>query len=348
MPTFSHYKTKSKLRLPVVIGLTVVLVLAGVIGYIRYQYSQNIKPASNSQRSQLVTVELGSTAKQIGQQLKADGLIREAWAFEWYVRTNGLRDKLQAGSYYIRPNQSVAEITTVLTQGKVATDLVTILPGQRLDQIRQSFINSGFDSATVDAALDPAQYGGHPALVDKPAAASLEGYLYPESFQKHSDTKLTSIISASLDEMQKRLTPDVRAGFVRQGLTVHQGVILASIVEQEVSNVSDRPKVAQVFLTRIKTGMTLGSDVTAFYGAIINDKKPSVLYDSPYNTRIHPGLSPGPISNVSDTSLKAVASPATTDYVYFVAGDDGITYFSKTLKEHEALTAQHCKKLCSE
>jgi UPF0755 protein len=292
-------------------------------------------------------VELGATASQIGGQLKEAGLIRETWAFEWYVRTNGLRDKLQAGSYYLRPSQSVPEITNILTQGKVATDLVTILPGQRLDQIRQSLVRSGFDSGEVDAALDPAQYKNHPALVDKPADATLVGYLYPVSFQKHTDTNPTTIVSASLDELQKRLTPDIRAGFVRQGLTVHQGVILASIVEQEVGNTTDRPKVAQVFLTRLKMGMQLGSDVTAFYGAIVNDQKPSVLYDSPYNTRLHPGLPPGPISNVTDSSLKAVANPASTDFLFFVAGDDGKTYFSHTVEEHEALTKQHCQRLCS-
>jgi UPF0755 protein len=347
MPDFLLHKPKKRMRLPVIILLVILLVFGGTIGFIRYKYSQNIRPVSASQKSQLFTVELGSTASQIGEQLKEAGLIRETWAFEWYVRTNGLRDKLQAGSYYLRPSQSIPEITTVLTQGKVATDLVTILPGQRLDQIRQSLVRSGFDSGEVDAALDPEQYKNHPALVDKPADATLEGYLYPESFQKHTDTNPTTIVSASLDELQKRLTPDIRAGFVRQGLTVHQGVILASIVEQEVGNTTDRPKVAQVFLTRLKMGMQLGSDVTAFYGAIVNDQKPSVLYDSPYNTRLHPGLPPGPISNVTDSSLKAVANPASTDFLFFVAGDDGKTYFSHTVEEHEALTKQHCQRLCS-
>ncbi len=275
-------------------------------------------------------------------------MIRETWAFEWYVRNNNLRDKLQAGSYYLRPSQSVAEITNVLTQGKVATDLVTILPGQRLDQIRQSLIRSGFDSSKVDMALDPDTYKDHPALVDKPAGASLEGYLYPESFQKNTDTSAEIIVKASLDQMQNRLTPEIRAGFVRQGLTVHQGVILASIVEQEVNNLDDKPKVAQVFLLRLKQNIQLGSDVTAFYGAIVDGEKPSVLYDSPYNTRKYGGYPPGPISNVTGASLAAVANPATTDFLYFVAGDDGVTYFSHTLQEHEALTAQHCKKLCSE
>lgn len=343
-----HAHKKSGIRRPLlVVVFVLVLSLIGSVVYVRHQYYEMLKPLSASQKSQLFTVELGSTAAEIGAQLKEAGLIKETWAFEWYIRNNNLRDKLQAGSYYLRPNQSVQEITNVLTQGKVATDLITILPGQRLDQLRQSFIRSGFATDEVDAALDPTKYKDHAALADKPANANLEGYLYPESFQKHADTKPSEIITASLDEMQKRLTPEVRAGFVKQGLTVHQGVILASIVEQEVSNQADRPKVAQVFLTRLKQDMQLGSDVTAFYGAIKAGKTPSVTYDSPYNTRIHTGFPPGPISNVTGSSLSAVASPANTDFLYFVAGDDGVTYFSHTLAEHEALTAEHCKKLCN-
>jgi len=91
----------------------------------------------------------------------------------------------------------------------------------------------------------------------------------------------------------------------------------------------------------------LGSDVTAFYGAFIDGEEPSVFHDSPYNTRLYEGFPPGPISNVSEVSLQAVANPSKTDYLYFVAGDDGKTYFSRTNEEHEALTEQHCKTLCS-
>ncbi len=336
--------------LPIVVGLTVALVVGviTVVMVIRHNYFQNLKPLSGSQTSQLVTIESGSTATEIATKLKTANLIRASWAFEWYVRNHNVRDKLQAGSYYIQPSQSVSEIVDVLTKGRIATDLITVLPGKRIDQIKAAMVNAGFNPEEVEKAFDPALYTDHPALVDKPAGASLEGYLYPESFQKTPDTKPQTIVTAALDEMQKRLTPDIRAAFAKEGLTVHQGVILASIVEQEVGNAQDRPTVAQVFLKRMHDGMQLGSDVTAFYGAIIAGKAPSVAYDSPYNTRIHNGLPPGPISNVSVSSLQAVANPAATDYVYFVAGDDGKTYFSHTLAEHEALTKEHCKKLCNE
>jgi UPF0755 protein len=171
--------------------------------------------------------------------------------------------------------------------------------------------------------------------------------LYPDSFQKTATTDPKTIVAESLAEMQKHLTPDIRTGFAKQGLTVYQGVTLASIVEQEVPGQDDRNQAAQVFLKRLKIGMVLGSDVTAFYGAIKDGVPPSVTYDSPYNTRIHKGLPPGPISNVTDSSLYAVAHPANTDWLYFVAGDDGKTYFAKTEADHEANVSNYCHKLCS-
>lgn len=340
-----HYFEKSQKsrasKFALIVVFAILAALVASVFYIRSQYYENLKPVSELQTSKLVTVESGQTARDIAATLKESGLIKETWAFEWYVRNNNLRDKLQAGAYYISPSQGVEEIVTILTKGRTATDLVTILPGKRVDQVRQSLVNAGFDPDEVELALDPSIYASHPALVDKPAPASLEGYIYPESFQKSPDTKPQVVITAALDEMQKHLTPQIRAGFVKQGLTVHQGVILASVVEKEVGKTDDRPIVGQVFLKRLRTNIALESDATTSYGAILNGDTPSHDYDSPYNTYLYPGLMPGPISNVSETSLKAVAFPADTDYLFFVAGNDCTTRFSKTLKEHEAYIAAH-------
>ena len=148
-----------------------------------------------SQNNQLVTIPLGSSVKEVGIILEKAGVIRAGWAFEWYVRNNDLRDDIQAGTYYLRPNQGIEEITNIITQGKVATDLVTILPGQRIDQINKALQNYGFNEDVVSKALNPSMYKNHPALVDKPEDASLEGYIYPESFQRTSQTKAEDIIN---------------------------------------------------------------------------------------------------------------------------------------------------------
>jgi len=324
-----------------------VIVIAGIF-LVRHMYYQDLLAVSDDQRSKIVTIESGSTSSTIAKQLDKADLIRSAWAFELYVHSKELGSKLQAGTYAFSPSQGTISIVHTLTKGSVTTKLVTILPGRRLDQLRSDLINDGFSPTSVDTALDPSHYTDLPALAYKPAGASLEGLLYPDSFQRTADTDPQVIIRESLVEMGQHLTPDLQAAYTAQGLTTYQGLILASIVEKEVSRASDKPQVAQVFLKRLNAGSTLGSDVTAFYGAIVAGKSPSVGYDSPYNTRIRTGLPPTPIATVSDSSLQAVAHPANTQWLYFVSGDDGTTYFSNTLEEHDAQTAQYCHKLCSE
>lgn len=342
---WSKWSKKSRLVAILVIVLVIVILAAAVL--VRIMYDKALQPVSSSQNIVLVEIPSGSSVQEISSSLKEKGLIRESWAFEWYVRNSTLKEDLKAGTYALTPSQDVPEIVEVLARGAVATDLVTIVPGARIDQVRAALINSGFKPEEVEAALDPANYAGHLALVDKPTEAGLEGYLYPESFQKTAQTSPQDVIRASLDEMSKRLTPQWRAAVAAQGLSVHQAIILSSIVEQEVANPDDRPVVAQVFLKRLRDGMPLQSDVTVLYGAIKDGKKPSLQYDSAYSTFTNNGLPVGPISNVSEGSMAAVANPADTQYVFFVAGDDGKTYFAFTAEEHQTNVDKYCKTLCN-
>ncbi|MDB5185118.1 MAG: Endolytic transglycosylase MltG [Candidatus Saccharibacteria bacterium] len=330
----------------VLLGL--VLLIAASSVFIRHSYTTSLLPVSNSEQTQIFTVASGSSFKTVAAQLETKKLVRSAWALELYVHSQQLGDKLQAGTYALSPSQGTKTIVSVLTKGKVATRLVTILPGRRIDQVRADLINDGFAPDAVDRALNPATYSDDPTLAFKPeGVTSLEGLLWPDSFQRDQDTDPSVIVRQSLDLTAQKVTPELQAAFVAQGLTVYQGLTLSSIVEQEVSKPADRAQAAQVFLKRLKTDMPLGSDVTAFYGSIAAGKTASLTYDSPYNTLIHKGLPPTPISSVSLSSLNAVANPANTDWLYFVAGDDGTTYFSNTLEEHQALTQKYCTKLCN-
>lgn len=325
----------------------IVLVLVGVF-LSRHIYNLDLQPVNNSPKTQIFTVVEGSSVKQISSDLQKSHLIRSAWAFQLYVHSKELNDELKAGTYALSPSENTVTIVTTLTRGKVATRLVTILPGRRIDQVRADLINDGFSPADVDQALNPAQYADLPALAFKPDnVTTLEGLLWPDSFQKDSTTSASFIIRESLVEMGQNLTPNLQAAFAAEGLTTYQGLTLASIVGQEVNKPSDQPQVAQVFLSRLKSGSTLGSDVTADYGAIAAGLAPSLSYDSPYNTLQHPGLPPTPISTISGDALNAAAHPAATNWLYFVTGDDGTTYFSTNLQDHQALTAKYCHKLCS-
>ena len=332
-----RYRRASR-RLFLLAGILLLLVVAGSL-LVNRSYASRLKPLSSSGDTKYVTIASGASPTDIGQLLFDSHLIRSSDAFVWYVTTHNQRDKLQAGTYRLAPNMSTPTIADMIANGKVASDLVTIIPGQTLGQIRKMFITAGFTVNAVDEALRAANYSGNAALADNPPGAPLEGFLYPDSYQKTSATTPEQIVSQALDEMQRHVTPAVRTGFAQQGLSVYQGVSLASIVEQEVPGQADRNQVAQVFLLRLKQGMKLGSNVTKNYAKAAND--PS------YDTFQVAGLPAGPIGAVSDSSLQAVAHPATTDWLYFVTGDDGHTYFSHTFAEHQALVNKYCHKLCS-
>lgn len=346
-----RYGARPRRRVPIRIWVLLVVIIALAVGgtiVVRHKYDSYLGPVSSNPNTQIFTVKQNSSVKQIADKLEKAHLIRSSWAFQLYVQRKDEAGKLQAGTYALSPSQSTADIVKVMTTGRVATRLVTILPGRRIDQVRADLINNaGFAPSAVDKALDPTNYSDVPALAFKPSNVhTLEGLLWPDSYQKQSDTDPSVIIRESLLAMGNHLTPDVQAGFTAEGLTPYQGVTLASMIIQEVNKPGDQAQAAQVFLTRLKSNSTLGSDVTARYGAIAAGKAPSLSYDSPYNTLIHPGLPPSPISTISTGALNAALHPAPTDWLYFVTGDDGTTYFSHTAEEHQALTQKYCHKLC--
>jgi len=333
--------------------LIIVVSLTFIVGgawALRSWYYHNLSPLSQSQQISYFTVETGDSVSRIAKNLKNANLIRSSRAFETYVRSNSLFSSLQAGTYGLSSSMSVQEIVGKMTNGDVAKNLLTILPGKRLDQVKEAFMASGYSQSAVDLAFRASNYRDHPALASLPAGASLEGYLYPDSYQKQSNTPPEAIIRQSLDEMDKHLTPEIISGFRAQGLDTFQGIILASIVLKEYSNSADekevQPKVAQVLLSRLAQGIALQADPTAFYASALAGVKNSLSIESPYNTYLHSGLPPGPIGNVTANSMRAVAFPATSDFLYFVAGDDGKVHFSHTLAEHQANTEKYCTTAC--
>lgn len=334
-----------RLRRVLKISLISLAILGGLawVGVERW-YRLNLRPPSAMASEILFTIEPGSPTIDIANQLKEAGVIRNATAFIWYLGRLPGEPTLQAGSYRLSTGLGVAEVADILTNGRVDTSLVTISPGLRLDQIENQLIEAGFERAKVSAALK-AQYD-HPLLQYKPPSADLEGYIFPETLQITHDSTVESIIERSLAVFYEKLTPGLLAGLEDQGLSVHQAIILASIVQEEVSAYEEQRKVTQVFLRRLDEDMPLGADPTFRYAAAKLGKPESPDIDSPYNTRLHAGLPPGPIANFTINALRAVADPADTDYLYFVSGDDGTTHFAHTLAEHEANVERYCIELC--
>jgi len=348
-PAASGLKVKKgskakKIVLFSLLGLIVIVLGAAFAGYSWYQ-SQLSAVGSNKDELIKVTIVADSTPSMIGQVLKEKGLIRSEEAFAIYTRVTDTQNSLQAGAYRISPAETTPEIVDHLTSGRVDTFDITFLPGSTLSENREVLIKAGFSESEVDAGLT-ATYDS-PLFEGKPATADLEGYIYGETYKFGSDATVNDILAHTFEIYSAFVSEnDLVAKFKAQDLTLYQGIILASIVQRE-SIGGDEPEIASVFYNRLANGTELGSDVTYQYIADKTGVARDVNLDSPYNTRRYPGLPPGPIAAPGKNALLAVANPAQTDYLFFLSGDDDVTYYGTTLAEHEANIQAHCKRKCS-
>jgi UPF0755 protein len=341
------FHKKRSFKVPLIIFVIIILLVFLGALFVYRSYVEGLNPVDEVTSTSIeVVIEPGATPSEIASQLEDSGVIRSAMSFEWYIRLNGLRSGLLAGTYIFSTAEPVEEIVKRLREGDITLNLFTVLPAQRIDQIRDAMVEFGFEPSDISEALDANNYRNHPALRDLPADGTLEGYLYPESYLVDANSTPKTVVELALDQMSEVITPELEVSLVNAGFSLHDAVILSSIIEREVSDENDRRTVAQVFIKRLQEGMQLGSDPTALYGALQAGIEPSVFADTPYNTRLYEGLPPGPINNISENSLLAIVNPSDTEYLYFVSGDDGNTYFSFTLEQHEALTAEHCVDLC--
>jgi UPF0755 protein len=322
--------------------LAVVIATAGL--YLWYMTA--LQPVDTSKADKIrVQIVQGSSPADIGNLLEEKNIIRSKMAFDIYTRLTGTRAQLQAGTYSLMSSESTQEVVQHLVSGNTDEFSITFLPGATLAENRAVLIKAGYSAEEVDRALEKTY--DHPLFVGKPASSDLEGYIYGETYSVAGNSTVEQILTRTFDEFYKAIEKNnLLAGFETQELTLYEAITLASIIQREVPHASDQKQVAQVFLSRLEVGMELGSDVTYQYAAKKLGVSPSPSLDSPYNTRRYAGLPPGPIASPGETSLEAVAAPAEGDYVYFLSGDDDITYFGRTLEQHEANIRDHCKAKC--
>lgn len=340
-------KRRKWLIVLVIFAVLIALIAGGVVGSnLWYQNGLQAVTADKNASRIRVTIETGSTPEIIGKLLQEKGLIRDSLVFTLYTKDKGVQGKLQAGSFNLKPSDDLAAIVDHLVAGKTDEFSITFLPGANIMDHRKVLVRAGYSEAEVDAAFKK-QYS-HPVFATKPAEADLEGYIFGETYQFTADASVEDILVRSFDELEKQIKQhDLVAQYQKQGLSLYQGITLASIVQREVADINDSKQVAQVFFSRLQQDMPLGADATFVYAARKVGATPSVDFDSPYNTRTHAGLTPGPIASPGATALLAIAAPAAGNYLFFVSGDDGKTHFSRTLAEHNALTAQYCRKNCA-
>ncbi len=211
----------------------------------------------------------------------------------------------------------------------------------------KNLIRDGFSTQEVEQAF-AANYD-HPLFAAKPADASLEGYIYPETYRITADSNVATLFKKSFDEFYAVIQQNkLVEGLAVRSLNLHQGITLASVIQKEVPGETDQKQVAQVFLKRLNEDIALQSDPTFIYPARQAGQEPKVNFDSPYNTYVHKGLPVGPIANFNLSAITAIIVPAEGEFLYFVADKEGTTHYSLTLEEHEAKVRQFCTDHCND
>ena len=263
------------------------------------------------------------------------------WQYEQWVAEQEANMKAKTFDFTIRPGETIFDIKKNLL--KVDRNGGSEDEEERVDNYTIEEIEAAFN-ATYDFDF----------LKSRPEGASLEGYLYPETHNFYATATVEDILKTFLAAMDEVISSNnLEARYSERGLSLNDGIILASIVQKESAS-PDMPTVAQVFLTRLDYGWRLGSDVTVSYALDIvdpdrttyTDNAAALLVDSCYNTRLYTGLPCGPIDNPGLSALLAVAEPSDTAYLYFLTGDDGLMYYSYTEAEHFQNIRSHCQVLC--
>ena len=343
---------KGKL-LTVVIVLIVIIIIAGVSPLIWYR--TNISPVSSDTEKKKVEIEIGSSNDTIGQKLKEAGIIKNKTAFKIYLKLNKV-EGLQAGTYYLSPSMTLDEIIDALKKGIIFVDTnfdVTFVEGTSMKKfakyISQVTNNSEQDvydlmknEEYINKIIDKYWFITD-EIKNKDIYYPLEGYLFPDTYSFESrDLSIEQIFEAMLNQMDKVLTK-YKEDIEKSKYSVHELLTLASLCEKEAVKAEDRAEVAGVFYNRLKSGDSLGSDVTTYYA--FNQEMDKDLTKemfntyNPYNTRSDrlAGLLPvGPICSPGESSIKAAINPTSSDYYYFVADKYANIYYTKTYAEHEA------------
>ena len=323
--------------------LLIALVVAAFAAWVMYA---PIGPAAGTSDAAATYVDIapGTGTKVIAAQLEEAGVLRSRYAFDLLRVVKG--GKLIAGEYRFNQPATASDVYARMVRGDVYTIPVTIPEGYNIFEIAQAMEAAGLGSREAFLAAERSQTG---LIADlSPQATSLEGYLFPDTYRFGRHATPPQMLAAMVKRFRQAAAqvglipnsaPGLTSGLASRDSITHF-VTLASLVEKEVSQGSERPLVAGVFVNRLAQGIPLATDPSVIYAALLEGSYRGAIYASdlesasPYNTYRHAGLPPGPIANPGVAALKAALAPARTDYLYFVADAEGHSRFSATLKEH--------------
>jgi UPF0755 protein len=328
------------------LGLVALLVIAAMGAAAGWLDSQIVRPYTGH-RPPKVFVEIphGTSRWDVAGILKKADVIRNRMAFELFSLWH-IRHPLQAGEYLIDRPLDSKQVFWKIAQGRIFLHYVTIPEGWTMFDIAAELDRQGVCSIEgfLFVARDPA-----PISDIAPHAKSLEGFLFPSKYEfkrRATCEQVAETMTSHFRTVWKELNPSGVESFPG-GLDTTQTVTLASLIERETPRPEERPLVAGVFYNRLRLGTPLQCDPTVQYALQLagrpelNVHPEDLRIDSPYNTYAHKGLPPSPIANPGEASLRAALNPAQTDYLYFVANDQGGHFFSKTLAEHNRNVARY-------
>jgi UPF0755 protein len=334
--------------------LAFILVVIALLGFGTSRgldwWSLNVNTSISSTGQTVVFhVDPGETPTQIGQDLFNLGLIRNTIAFDLYTRVTNAGPKLEAGVFVLNKNMSLAQIVSALQHGTADQTSITFPEGFPIREQAKVVESKGVGTAGdyIAAAGDPAlrtTYDFLPATAGNPNAP-FEGYLFPDTYLVDPAAGVRGLIKQQLDQFGVVFSADLRAQIAqatpaRPAESIQSIVILASMVDREANATtpSDRGNVCSVYYNRLKVNMTLGVDATLLYalGRLTPEPTAAELQlNSPYNTRTHAGLPPGPISNPGKAALLACINPPQTQYLFYFTDRQLVTHFETNQQDFD-------------
>jgi UPF0755 protein len=320
--------------------LLVVMALASVVAAGAFVLSP-----TDSLRERAVVVEIPpqAGASEIAARLREQDAIRSAWAFVAYSTVRGNVRKLKPGEYEFPRGASTVAVAHMVEAGRVRQYPVLHREGQTVNELARALEGSRLARAedVLRVARDRAFLAAH--AIEGP---SVEGYLFPDTYQFVRGMRVEDMLGRMIQRMRAKLTPELLARAQARGLTAHQMLTLASIVEREAAVPEERKLIAAVFWNRLQIDMPLQADPTVQY-AVGKERRTltrgDLQTDHPFNTYRHTGLPPGPIASPGLGAIEASVDPAPVKYLYFVAisVDDRRHHFSTTVEEHNAAVARY-------
>lgn len=316
--------------------------------YLQSQAKVINTPASDDPSPVPFTVAVGETAASVANKLYEQNLISDPDVFRRFLSYNGLDASLEAGDYELRRNMTMREIAETLQKANFEEVSVTIPEGWRAEQVAELLTQQKImDGAAFLAVVRQGVGVEHPLLADRPAGASYEGYLFPDTYRLPVKASPEDLIRRMVENMASKIPPNAHDMAAGQGYTFFQILTVASIVEREAVIPAERPTIASVYLNRLAQGMYLQADPTVQYAMGYQTdsgvwwKTPVTLdeysqVNSPYNTYLNPGLPPGPIASPGASSIIATLQPEKTDYIFFMGcGGEGKHLFANNYETHQ-------------